>query len=194
MVALPSVRPVGAEALLRWRHPELGNVRPDEFIPVAEECGMIARLGAWVLHQACHQLSRWLADGHDVWVSVNVSPRELHAAGVRRPGRRGAARSTGVPPQRLVLEVTEHAVATDLDELIRRLTALRATGVRIALDDFGAGLLLAGAVAPAADRHPQDRPQPGRRARAGAPVGRDGRRSRRWSTSSCASGISSGWR
>jgi diguanylate cyclase len=138
VVAMPSVRPVAAEALLRWHHPELGSVRPDEFIPLAEECGMIAKLGAWVLHQACHQLSIWLADGHDVWVSVNVSPRELHApAYVTQVAE--ALRAHRVPPQRLVLEVTEHAVATDLDELIRRLAALRATGVRIALDDFGAG-------------------------------------------------------
>ncbi|WUJ25854.1 bifunctional diguanylate cyclase/phosphodiesterase [Micromonospora sp. NBC_00389] len=138
VASLPSVRPVGAEALLRWHHPELGNVRPDEFIPLAEECGMIATLGAWVLHQACYQLSRWLADGHDVWVSVNVSPRELHAPEYVVQVAE-ALRAHHVPPQRLVLEVTEHAVATDLDELIRRLTALRLTGVRIALDDFGAG-------------------------------------------------------
>ncbi|MFJ6195586.1 putative bifunctional diguanylate cyclase/phosphodiesterase [Micromonospora sp. NPDC092111] len=138
VASLPSVRPVGAEALLRWHHPELGNVRPDEFIPLAEECGMIAKLGAWVLHQACRQLSRWLADGHDVWVSVNVSPRELHAPEYVVQVAE-ALRAHHVPPQRLVLEVTEHAVATDLDELIRRLTALRLTGVRIALDDFGAG-------------------------------------------------------
>ncbi|WP_425413546.1 putative bifunctional diguanylate cyclase/phosphodiesterase [Micromonospora rhizosphaerae] len=138
VASLPSVRPVGAEALLRWHHPELGNVRPDEFIPLAEECGMIAKLGAWVLHEACYQLSRWLADGHDVWVSVNVSPRELHAPEYVVQVA-DALRAHHVPPQRLVLEVTEHAVATDLDELIRRLTALRLTGVRIALDDFGAG-------------------------------------------------------
>ncbi|SBV27446.1 putative bifunctional diguanylate cyclase/phosphodiesterase [Micromonospora krabiensis] len=138
VASLPSVRPVGAEALLRWHHPELGNVRPDEFIPLAEECGMIAKLGAWVLHQACYQLSRWLADGHDVWVSVNVSPRELHAPEYVVLVA-DALRAHHVPPQRLVLEVTEHAVATDLDELIRRLAALRLTGVRIALDDFGAG-------------------------------------------------------
>ncbi|WP_436837570.1 putative bifunctional diguanylate cyclase/phosphodiesterase [Micromonospora rifamycinica] len=138
VASLPSVRPVGAEALLRWHHPELGNVRPDEFIPLAEECGMIAKLGAWVLHQACWQLSRWLADGHDVWVSVNVSPHELHAPEYVVQVAE-ALRAHHVPPQRLVLEVTEHAVATDLDELIRRLTALRLTGVRIALDDFGAG-------------------------------------------------------
>ena len=138
VASLPSVRPVGAEALLRWHHPELGNVRPDEFIPLAEECGMIAKLGAWVLHQAAGSLSRWLADGHDVWVSVNVSPRELHAPEYVVQVAE-ALRAHHVPPQRLVLEVTEHAVATDLDELIRRLTALRLTGVRIALDDFGAG-------------------------------------------------------
>ncbi|XXG09655.1 bifunctional diguanylate cyclase/phosphodiesterase [Micromonospora sp. SH-82] len=138
VASLPSVRPVGAEALLRWRHPELGRVGPDEFIPLAEESGMIASLGAWVLDQACGQLSRWLADGHDVWVSVNVSPRELHAPEYVRQVAE-ALRAHRVPPQRLVLEVTEHAVATDLDELIRRLTALRRTGVRIALDDFGAG-------------------------------------------------------
>ena len=80
VVALPSMRPVGAEALLRWHHPSLGNVRPDEFIPVAEESGLINRLGSWVLRQACRQLAAWLAAGHDVWVSVNLSPKELHAA------------------------------------------------------------------------------------------------------------------
>ena len=138
VVVLPDVRPVGAEALLRWQHPRLGRVGPDEFIPVAEECGMINRLGAWVLHQACHQLSRWLAEGHDVWVSVNVSPRELHAT-CYVDQVKDALRAHRVPPQRLVLEVTEHAVSTDVEELIRRLRDLRETGVRIALDDFGAG-------------------------------------------------------
>jgi diguanylate cyclase (GGDEF)-like protein len=138
VVALPSMRPVGAEALLRWHHPELGAVRPDEFIPVAEESGLISRLGEWVLHQACQQLSLWLAAGHDVWVSVNLSPRELHAADYAGQVA-DVLRAHRVPPQRLVLEVTEHAVATDIDELIRRLGELRATGVRIALDDFGAG-------------------------------------------------------
>jgi EAL domain-containing protein (putative c-di-GMP-specific phosphodiesterase class I) len=138
VVALPSVRPVGAEALLRWHHPTLGAVRPDEFIPVAEESGLIARIGEWVLHQACRQLSLWLAAGHDVWVSVNLSPKELHNADYAGLVA-DVLRAHRVPPQRLVLEVTEHAMATDMDELIRRLGELRATGVRIALDDFGAG-------------------------------------------------------
>ena len=138
VVALPSMRPVGAEALLRWHHPTLGTVRPDEFIPVAEESGLIGRLGRWVLRQACRQLAAWLAAGHDVWVSVNLSPRELHAADYAGQVADVLA-EFGVPPQRLVLEVTEHAVATDVEELVRRLGELRATGVRIALDDFGAG-------------------------------------------------------
>ncbi|WP_445343945.1 putative bifunctional diguanylate cyclase/phosphodiesterase [Catenuloplanes atrovinosus] len=138
VVSLPSARPVGAETLLRWTHPRLGAVGPDEFIPAAEESELIAQLGRWVLDQACRRLAEWLADGHDVWVSVNVSPRELHAPEyVARVAE--ALHTHRVPPQRLVLEVTEHAVATDLDELCRRLRALRDTGVRIALDDFGAG-------------------------------------------------------
>jgi diguanylate cyclase (GGDEF)-like protein len=138
VVALPSMRPVGAEALLRWHHPTLGAVRPDEFIPVAEESGLINRIGSWVLAKACAQLADWLAKGHDVWVSVNLSPKELHAADYAGQVADVLAEH-GVPPQRLVLEVTEHAVATDMDELVSRLASLRATGVRVALDDFGAG-------------------------------------------------------
>ncbi|WP_370644312.1 putative bifunctional diguanylate cyclase/phosphodiesterase [Actinoplanes sp. L3-i22] len=138
VVALPSMRPVGAEALLRWTHPELGPVRPDEFIPVAEESGLINRIGAWVLEQACRQLADWLAAGHDIWMSVNLSPKELHNADYPRQVA-DILTELGVPPQRLVLEVTEHAVATDMEELVRRLAELRETGVRIALDDFGAG-------------------------------------------------------
>jgi diguanylate cyclase len=138
VVALPSVRPVGAEALLRWNHPQLGSVSPGDFIPIAEETGQIEMLGAWVLQRACKQLSAWVAAGHDVWVSVNVSPRELHNAGyVARV--KEMLKASRVAPSRLVLEVTEHAVATDIREFRRTLHALRQTGVRIALDDFGAG-------------------------------------------------------
>jgi diguanylate cyclase (GGDEF)-like protein len=138
VVSLPSIRPVGAEALLRWQHPVLGPVAPAEFIPVAEEAGLVGRLDLWVLHQACHQLSHWLAEGHDVWVSVNVSVRELHAPDYLSQVAE-VLRAHRVPAQRLVLEVTEHAVATDVEQLVGRLGELRDTGVRVALDDFGAG-------------------------------------------------------
>jgi predicted signal transduction protein with EAL and GGDEF domain len=138
VVTLPQVRPVGAEALLRWNHPELGYIGPGEFIPIAEESGQIETIGSWVLHEACRQLARWLGDGHDVWVSVNVSPRELHSAEYLSRVRE-VLRVHRVPPARLVLEVTEQAVAMDLAEFRRVLAALRALGVRIALDDFGAG-------------------------------------------------------
>ena len=155
-------------------HPAGRGVRPDR------------PLGAWVLDRACRQLSAWLADGHDVWVSVNVSPAELHAADYAGQVAETLA-AHGVPPQRLVLEVTEHAVATDLDELVR--PADRAARHRRA-DRAGRlrrRLLLARAAAHAAGRHPQDRPQSGRRASrsAGRP---HGPASRRWSTSSCGSG------
>jgi EAL domain-containing protein (putative c-di-GMP-specific phosphodiesterase class I) len=138
VMSLPSARPVGVEALLRWHSPTLGQVSPAEFIPLAEEAGIIARLDRWVLDEACRQLSRWLAEGHDLWVSVNISVQELHLPEYVDQVV-DALREHAIPPEKLVLEVTEHAVAIDLDELVNRLRALRETGVRIALDDFGAG-------------------------------------------------------
>jgi len=138
VVALPERRVVGVEALLRWRHPELGHVAPGEFILVAEESGQIGELGAWVLHEACRQLSGWLAAGHDLWVSVNVSVRELHEPEYSER-LVTALRTHRVPAERLIIEVTEHAVALDVAELAGRLHGLREAGVRVALDDFGAG-------------------------------------------------------
>ncbi|MGC9666259.1 putative bifunctional diguanylate cyclase/phosphodiesterase [Planosporangium sp. 12N6] len=138
VVHLPDGRVTGVETLLRWHHPRLGTVGPDEFIPLAEESGLIDRLGEFVLHEACHQLSRWIADGHDVYLTVNVSPRELHDPEyATRLGQ--LLRGHRVPPERLVVEITEHAVAQDVQQVVDRLTALRAAGVRVALDDFGSG-------------------------------------------------------
>jgi diguanylate cyclase (GGDEF)-like protein len=138
VVHLPDGRVAGVEALLRWHHPRLGTVPPDEFIPLAEEAGLIHRLGEFVLHEACHQLSRWMADGHDLYLTVNVSPRELHTPEYATRVAE-VLRGHRVPPEYLVIEVTEHAVAQDVQQLVDRLTALRATGVRVALDDFGSG-------------------------------------------------------
>jgi diguanylate cyclase (GGDEF)-like protein len=138
VVTLPEGRVTGVEALLRWHHPTLGTVPPDEFIPLAEDAGLIEGLGAFVLHEACHQLARWHADGHELYLAVNVSVRELHTPeyAVRVSE---ALRAHRLAPERLVVEVTEHAVALDVEQLVSRLVALRDTGVRVALDDFGSG-------------------------------------------------------
>jgi diguanylate cyclase (GGDEF)-like protein len=136
--ALPGRRPVGVEALLRWYHPRLGAVPPAEFIPIAEQAGLVGVLDRWVLHQACHQASRWIADGLDIWVSVNISPREVRMPEFL-PEVREILRAHRLPATRLVLELAEQAVAVGLDEYADRLAALRAEGIRVALDDFGAG-------------------------------------------------------
>ena len=156
VVALPDGRPVGVEALVRWHHPALGPVPASEFVPVAEEFGLIGRVDRWVLHQACHQLSRWMADGHDPWLSVNVSVRDLHLPEYVAQLVE-VLRAHRVPAGRLVLEVTESAVfgwaqsqpgygetstarvEVDLPEVVGRLAELRAHGVRVALDGFGGG-------------------------------------------------------
>ncbi len=138
VIELPAGRPVGVEALVRWHHPRLGQVSPAEFIPIAEDAGLVTRVDRWVLHHACHQLSRWIADGHSAWVSVNISIRELHLPEYVNHVVE-VLQAHRVPPEQLVLEVTEHAVALDLDEVADRLAELREVGVRIALDDFGAG-------------------------------------------------------
>jgi diguanylate cyclase (GGDEF)-like protein len=135
---LPGGRIAGVEALLRWHNPQLGQVSPAEFIPVAEDAGLVAGLGAFVLHEACYQLARWLADGHEVYLSVNASVRELHTPEYAERVA-DVLRVHKVPAQRLVIEVTEHVVALDVEQLVERLTALRAGGVRVALDDFGSG-------------------------------------------------------
>jgi diguanylate cyclase (GGDEF)-like protein len=129
---------IGVEALLRWHHPVLGQISPAEFIPVAEEVGLVAALDRWVLATAVRQLASWLSAGHDVWAAVNISVRDLRDPGYARQVLAELERHQ-VPPHRLVLEVTEHAIAVDLEAIASRLSALRAAGVRIALDDFGAG-------------------------------------------------------
>jgi diguanylate cyclase len=138
IVTLPDARPIAVEALLRWDSTRLGRVPPDEFIPIAEEIGLIAAIDRWVMHEACRQLGRWLDDGHSLWLSVNVSARELHLPEYVDQVAE-TLRIHHVTSDRLVIEVTEHSAALDLDSVVGRLSELRATGVRIALDDFGAG-------------------------------------------------------
>jgi diguanylate cyclase (GGDEF)-like protein/PAS domain S-box-containing protein len=130
--------PVGAEALLRWRHPKRGTVPAADFVTVADDLGLIDEIGEWVLHHACRQLASWLRDGLDLWLSVNLTARQLAAPHlVARVARVLADHE--VPAERLVLEVTEQGLGPDLQGAVAQLTGLRALGVRTALAKFGTG-------------------------------------------------------
>jgi PAS domain S-box-containing protein/diguanylate cyclase (GGDEF)-like protein len=130
----------GAEALVRWQHPEHGLIGPNKFIELAERGGAIVPLGRWVLEGACAQAAAWWRElGPDApFVSVNVSPVQLVEPGWVNEVTRVLA-ATGLPPDRLQLEITEQAVLGDELVALDALSALRATGVRLALDDFGTG-------------------------------------------------------
>jgi diguanylate cyclase (GGDEF)-like protein len=129
---------VGVEALLRWRHPERGVLAPIEFIPIAEQSGLIIPIGSWVLFEACRQRSAWHRQGHDMSMSVNVSARQLDAARLFDEVRM-ALRSGEVPPSALTLEVTETTLMRDTRVTAQRLQQLKGLGVQIAIDDFGTG-------------------------------------------------------
>jgi diguanylate cyclase (GGDEF)-like protein/PAS domain S-box-containing protein len=138
VVHLLDRRPAGVEALLRWRHPTLGTVLPAELMPVAEDLGIAGEIGEWVLNAGCRHLSEWLDGGNDLWLSVNMSPGQLAAAGLmdRVGGALGAHR---LPAERLVVEVAEAQLGREVPGVVPHLAALRGLGVRTALDDFGAG-------------------------------------------------------
>ena len=133
-------RAIGAEALLRWQHEELGVVSPMVFIPMAEETGMIVPLGQWALRQACIQLRAWAQHPNsENWLmAVNISPVQIAHAGFVAMVKAVLA-STGANPLRLKLELTESALLKNVEDVIEKMTALQAIGVRFALDDFGTG-------------------------------------------------------
>lgn len=131
----------GFEALVRWRHPTKGMVPPLDFIPLAEESGLIVPLGHWVLSEACAQAARW-REAHPqsgAWaMSVNVSARQLQHAGFAGDVAR-VLRETGLPPEALILELTESAVMRDMRGMLSVVRELKGLGVRLAVDDFGTG-------------------------------------------------------
>ena len=140
VVSLSTGRLVGFEALLRWTHPDLGEVSPERFIPVAEETGAIVELGRFVLDEACAQAVRWNRRARQplVTVAVNVSGRQLASHGLVDDVREALSRH-GLPARALVLEVTETALVEDADVAREQLVCLRGLGVRVAIDDFGTG-------------------------------------------------------
>ncbi|WP_121158873.1 putative bifunctional diguanylate cyclase/phosphodiesterase [Micromonospora pisi] len=138
VLGLHDKRPVGTEALVRWRSPSLGTVLPAELVPVAEDLGLIDELGQWVLHKACRQLAEWSRGGRQLWMSVNVSVTEL--TGSEFVGRVAAALTIHqVEPDRLLIEIAEPSGEVDIMGVVGQLGRLRALGVRTALDDFGLG-------------------------------------------------------
>lgn len=134
-VDIQAWEPVCAEALVRWNHPTLGSVSPAEFIPVAEKAGLIGQIGGWVLMQACQQGQALL---EPLVISVNVSPAQLMGTGLIDEVRRALSQS-GLPADRLEIEITEGIFLDDAEAALANLHALKALGVQIALDDFGTG-------------------------------------------------------
>jgi len=136
---LLSGRLIGAEALLRWRHAEMGNISPARFIPLAERSGLIIPIGDWVLQEACAQAQRWRAAGWtDLTISVNVSPVQFKRGSVENSVAQALADS-GLPSANLELELTESLLIQDSLALAESLASLRRMGVRFAIDDFGTG-------------------------------------------------------
>jgi diguanylate cyclase (GGDEF)-like protein len=135
VVDLQSNAVSGCEALLRWRHPNRGMISPADFIPVAEETGLINQLGEWVLAQACAEAVTWPGD---IRIAVNVSPVQFRSSGFALKVAAALAAS-GLPARRLELEITEAVLIRDDEAALTMLEQLRALGVRIALDDFGTG-------------------------------------------------------
>jgi EAL domain-containing protein (putative c-di-GMP-specific phosphodiesterase class I) len=137
-VDLSNGRVVGAEALLRWRDADLGEIPPSDFIPVAEESGFIVLIGEWVLARAVQQAAAWHARGLQLPVAINVSALQFRQHSfVERVG--AALAEAGLPPQLLELELTESILVHDADEALHRLQSLAQIGVRMAIDDFGTG-------------------------------------------------------
>lgn len=134
IIAAHGGRIVGVEALLRWTHPQRGPIGPAVFIPIAEQMGLMDTIGAFVLRRALQEARRW----PDLYVAVNLSPLQVRDGSIIDTVRSALAES-GVPPSRLMLEITEGVLIDNPEEMVRRIEDLHALGVRVALDDFGSG-------------------------------------------------------
>jgi len=138
-VAIKTGKIVGAEALVRWNHPEMGRVSPGEFIPMAEEMGLIAPLGEWVLETACKQTKAWQAQGlGPLRVAVNVSARQFEQKNITERVSE-ILTETGLAPKYLELELTESLVLEDETAVFQAFNVWRNLGIRVAIDDFGTG-------------------------------------------------------
>src|SRR5699024_7175152 len=138
-VDLNTEKLAGLEALIRWHHPERGLILPSEFIAQAEETGLILLIGEWILREACTQMNAWLQQGFDLpCIAVNVSGRELDGRDLVDKVAAVLA-ETGLPPERLQLEITESVVMKSAETVIPKLHQLKEKGIKLAIDDFGTG-------------------------------------------------------
>jgi EAL domain-containing protein (putative c-di-GMP-specific phosphodiesterase class I) len=135
LVSLETESILGFEALIRWEHPTRGFVSPAEFIPVAEEAGLITELGAWILDTACAQATLW---PDDITVAVNISPLQFNSGHLPLTVAAALAKSD-LCPDRLMLEITEGVFLNDTEQTMGALNAIKALGVLFAMDDFGTG-------------------------------------------------------
>lgn len=141
IVDLATGRLTGMETLLRWAHPKRGWVMPRDFVPFAEETGLIVPIGRWVLQEACRQAATWQAEypgAASLSITVNLSGRQLREASIAHDVRNALAES-GLAGSRLVLEITESVLMNDTEGMLLKLQALKALGVSLAIDDFGTG-------------------------------------------------------
>ncbi|RMH15772.1 MAG: EAL domain-containing protein [Gammaproteobacteria bacterium] len=138
-VDIESYQIVAMEALLRWEHPDYGRLSPSEFIPLAEESGLIIQIGEWVIIEACRQIREWRDMGRqDIRVSVNLSALQLHQENIVETVQQ-ALQKAQLPGDALEIELTESVLMQDMDDAKRKLDRLNATGVKVAIDDFGTG-------------------------------------------------------
>ncbi len=130
---------IGVEALIRWNHPERGFIGPGEFLPLAEESGMIYDIGEWVLNEACHEAMRWSDRGlGDLRIAVNISPTQFRKQSVSSLARSALA-SSRLSPERLEVEITENVLMQGAERVLKDLKDIRSQGVQVAIDDFGTG-------------------------------------------------------
>ena len=135
LISIPDGEIQGYEALLRWKHPERGQVSPVDFISIAEECGLIVPIGEWVLRTAIEELTHW---PEHLTIAINLSPVQMRSENLL-PTLINILASTGIDPSRVELEITESVLLHDSDENVTKLHQIRDLGVKIALDDFGTG-------------------------------------------------------
>ena len=138
IVDLDSKATIGLEALLRWHDTDGSLMLPEDFIGIAEELDLMRDIGNWVMHEACKQGARWRAEGHSIFVAVNLSPRQFHRVEIVQVVR-AALEASKLDPHHLQLEISESLAMRDIDFTLRTLATLNHTGVRIAVDDYGTG-------------------------------------------------------